>query len=114
NGNSWLLQRGFGFTVPGNPPSPVALAPLCMSRKWEHDAGAGGWTWDFQADPHGLNANGMSVNLTPGYAHPLARPTLVVGSVAWFDPGYGYGITDGAGYGPANKWSQLGPTFAGK
>jgi hypothetical protein len=112
SGNSWLLQRGYGYTSPSDVSSPVTLSELCLARRWDHDE-TGSWTWDFEHDPHALNANGTTIKITPGYEHPLPRAELVVGTVAWFDPGYGYAITDGPGYGPANKWSQLGPAFAG-
>ena len=112
NGNNWLIQRGFGYTTPSNITVPVVLAPLCSGRNFDNGQWGGGWTWDFDTDPHGLNADGHAVRIPPAYAHPLPRPNLVVGTVGAYDPGYGYGITDGPGYGMPTKWEQMGPAFA--
>ena len=114
NGNSWLLQRGYGFTSATAPPTPVQLSSRCSSRRFDYDASSSGWTWDFLSDPHGLNTDGTTMRMAPDYAHPLPRPNLVVGTVNWVDKiGYGYAITDGPGYGAPNKYSQIGPSFAG-
>ena len=114
NGNSWLIQRGYGFTSVTTPSTPVQLEPRCSSRRFDYDASSSGWTWDFLADPHGLNTSGATMRMAPDYAHPLPRPNLVVGTVNWVDHvGYGYAVTDGAGYGPPNKYVEIGPAFAG-
>ncbi|HTS61563.1 MAG TPA: hypothetical protein VMH28_06040 [Candidatus Acidoferrales bacterium] len=114
DGNSWLIQRGYGFTSVTTPSTPVKLEPRCSSRRFDYDSSSSGWTWDFLADPHGMNPNGATMRMTPDYAHPLPRPNLVVGTVNWVDHvGYGYAVTDGAGYGPPNKYVEIGPAFAG-
>jgi hypothetical protein len=116
NGNSWLIQRGFGFTTPQTPPTPVILTAGCLSRRWDYGASGADWLWDFQNDPHGLNQSGTTIRVGPGYTHPVPRPNVTVGGVAWVDVSstvYGYAITDGPGYIPANKYSSLGPGFAG-
>jgi hypothetical protein len=116
NGNTWMIQRGYGYSVPSTPPTPVTLSAFCSSRRFDYGASGADWLWDFEHDPHGLNASGTTIKIGAGYTHPVPRPTVVVGSVAWVDASasvYGYAITDGPGYLPPNKYSQLGPGFAG-
>jgi hypothetical protein len=116
NNNSWLIQRGYGYTTPGTPPTPVTLTVICGSRRFDYGASGSDWLWDFENDPHGQNTSGSTIKMGPGYTHPLPRPNVVVGEVAWVDVSptvYGYAITDGPGYVPPNKFSQLGPGFAG-
>ena len=114
NGNQWLLERGYGFHPPIDLPAGVQMSADCSSRRFDYGVSSTGWTWDFIADPHGLNANGTSIRITPDYSHPVARPNLVIGEPNWVDLiGYGYAITDGPGYGPPNKYVEMAPPFAG-
>jgi hypothetical protein len=116
NGNAWLIERGYGFTNPSAPTTPVTMSEICTSRRFDYGASGSDWIWDFEHDPHALNASGATVKMGPGYTHPVARPNVVIGGVAWVDVSpsvYGYAITDGPGYVPPNKYSALGPYFAG-
>jgi hypothetical protein len=113
NGNSWLLERGFGYSTPQTPPTPVKIQEACQARRWDYGAFATDWLWDFQNDPHAVNASGTTVRIGAGYAHPAPRPNATIGTVpVTTATEYGYGITDGPGYLPANKFSQMGPAFA--
>ena len=113
SGNSWLFERGYGYSTPQTPSTPVLLQEACQSRPWNYGAFATDWLWDFEHDPHALNTSGTVV-IGPGYSHPAPKANVTVSTIPQVDSThYGYGITDGPGYIPATKFSSLGPGFAG-
>ena len=115
SGNNWLLQRGYGNSVAAPHSALAVLSPLCMARRYDVGQSNDSWTWDYLADPHGLNASGTTMRILYDYDHPVPRPNLVVGGAPWYDPNNvgGYAVLDGAGFGNPNVYPALGPTFAG-
>jgi len=66
--------------------------------------------------PAALNASGTTVKVEYPYDHQVVSANAVLGGGPWYDSnshGLGYSILDGSGYGYPNKYSQLGPAFAG-
>jgi hypothetical protein len=121
NGNQWMFQRALGWPTatsgPTTPVTPIRLVVDCLARDddFNYSVPNLAWIWDFLADPHGLNVNN-SIRVLYNYDHGFQLPTAMGGGSPWFDPnaaGYGYSILDGPGYGPPNKYGQIGPTFAG-
>jgi hypothetical protein len=110
NGTSWLLQRGYGFMTPMTPSTPVTLRVICSPRRFDYGASGSSWLWAFQNDPHGQNTSGTTIRIAPDYTHPVPRPTVTVSDVGRVDVSpsvYGYAITDGSGYMPANNICSL-------
>ena len=117
NDNQWLLERGVGSPGIVTPATPIQLSPQCMARTDNFSVGVSTWewVWDFDKDPHGLNADGATIRVIYPYDHMVASPAGMVGGAAWYDPNIrgGYAILDGPGYGDPNKYASIGPDFAG-
>jgi hypothetical protein len=121
NGNQWLFQRALGWPTaasgPTTPVTPIRLVVECLARDDDFSYGVSdlAWIWDFLDDPHGLNLNN-NIRVLYNYDHGFQLPIGMGGGSPSFDPnavGYGYSILDGPGYGPPNKYGQIGPSFAG-
>jgi hypothetical protein len=116
NGNQWLLQRGVGSPGLVTPQTPIQLVEECLDRDDGFNYGVSTlqWVWDFASDPHAQNASGTTVRVEYPYDHQSVSANAVVGGGPWYDPkGLGYSILDGSGYGYPNKYSKMGPFFAG-
>lgn len=119
SGYTWLVQRAYpsaGYlTAPQAYSGTVVLQPNCGAAA---PYAGFSWTWNYTADPHGLNPGGATITVAYYYDHPMPRPAMVVGADGWngntVDPSDGgYAVLNGAGYGFPNTYASISPRFGG-
>jgi len=117
---TWLLQRAYpsgGFpSTPQSYSGNLVLQAFCGAAP---PYGGMSWTWNYIADPHGLNSGGTTIQSAYYYDHPVPRPSFVVGADGWYGnssdpiPGNGYAVLNTSGFGFPNTYEAISPAFSG-